>query len=310
MTLAHPDITNVANLLREADLIPPSGGNIKEVREYLERINHLVSKDSVPLSCEQILEFTVNGRQIPCKLYVPDNTHKLSLLFHCHGGGFRNGTLAGWDAPLRQIVRESGVAVLSIGYALSPEYKFPVAFEEIVAILKEVIENETLKGHIFENFALSGDSAGANLALGAAIALRNHGVDALRYLLLFYGVYSKDVMSASWQHSSGYGGHGLSSKSMSAYWESYLENDESSWRVQPLHANLAHLPPSRIVVGELDPLLDENVALDIKLNAAGVSSSLEVLPGIIHGVFRFNELAPVVHKIVHREAVALKKALQ
>lgn len=310
MAKVHPDITNVENLLREANLIPPSGGSIEEIRECLEGISRLASKNSVPLEREQLLEFIVNGRQVPCKLYLPDTNRKLSLMFHCHGGGFRNGTLAGWDAPLRQIVRESGVAVLSIEYALSPEYKFPVAFIEIVSILKDVIGRGSLKRHAFEGFALSGDSAGANLALGAAITLRNHGVNALRYLLLFYGVYSKDVTSVSWQQNSAYGGHGLSSKSMSAYWESYLRDDETDWRVQPLHTNLSNLPPTRIIVGDLDPLLDENVALDKKLKEFCVTSSLEVLPGIIHGVFRFNALAPVVHDIIHKEAIALKKALQ
>lgn len=310
MTSVHPDIANVANLLKKAGLIPPSGGSIQEVRECLDRINLLTVQDSVPLSDERILEFTVNGRQVPCKLYLPKNTKSLNLIFYCHGGGFRNGTLAGWDAPLRQFVRESKISVLSIEYALSPEYKFPVAFEEIVSILKAVIEKRSIEGFAIDSFALGGDSAGANLALGAALALRNSGINALRYLMLFYGVYSKDVVSHSWQHLSGYGGHGLSSKSMRAYWESYLENDETDWRVQPLHADFINSPPTKLIVGDLDPLLDENIALHKKLNAAGVSSSLEVLPNIIHGVIRFNALAPIVRKILHREAIALREALQ
>lgn len=309
MTSVHPDIANIANLLREAGLVPPVGGDVQEVRDFLERINRLTGRDSVPLTRERRLEFPVNGRQVPCKLYLPDDADAPHLMFYCHGGGFRHGALAGWDAPLRQLVRESGVAVLSIEYALSPEYTFPVAYEEIVSILAAVIDTGSVDGHAINGFALGGDSAGANLALAAAIALRNSGINALRYLMLFYGVYSRDVTSNSWRRLSGYGGHGLSSKSMSTYWQSYLANDETDWRVQPLHADLAGLPPTRLIVGDLDPLLDENIALEKTLEASGVSARLTILPNIIHGVVRFNEVAPVVRDLLSTEASALREAL-
>ncbi|QSL92757.1 alpha/beta hydrolase fold domain-containing protein [Ectopseudomonas toyotomiensis] len=305
---AHPDVMRVAACLKAAGLEPPAQTDVGSVRDYLERVSLFVAATSEPLTCELLVDFPVNGRLVPCKLYWPDSVDPAGLLFYCHGGGFRHGSLAGWDAPLRQLVRSSGVAVLSIEYALAPEYPFPTAFEEVLSIAQQVIEAQAIAGRTVSQFALGGDSAGANLALGAALSLRDQGV-ALRQLLLFYGVYSTDTSAPSWRRFGGFGGYGLSADSMRMYWHSYLSRGESDWRVQPLHAELQGLPRTRLVVGELDPLVDENIQLQRKLEAAGVDSSLVVLPGIIHGVLRFSELAGVVREIIENEAAVLSAAL-
>tara|TARA_R110000764_G_scaffold90881_1_gene173384 strand:- start:42833 stop:43756 length:924 start_codon:yes stop_codon:yes gene_type:complete len=302
----HPDLVVIPPILRRLGLLPIIEGSVQNVRRQLERINKWLSQSSTPLSCEQLLTYEVNGRQVPCKAYWPDDLENPRLMFYCHGGGFRHGTLTGWDAPLRQLVRDSGVAVLSIEYALAPEHPFPTAFDEVGAVLRNVIAEGVVSGHAVSGFALGGDSAGANLALGTALALRDEGVDVLRGLTLFYGSYSKDVDSESWRRLSGYGGQGLSSTAMRTYWETYLPNDDVDWRVQPLHADLTGLPPTRLIVGDLDPLYDENLALAAKLEACGVESNLTIMPNVIHGFIRFNEIAGVVRGVIREEAKALR----
>jgi acetyl esterase len=304
----HPDLVAATAMVRGAGLTPPADREVHAVRAYLERLSAFTGRTSTPLACERRLTFAVRGREVPCKLYWPEVEGAPPLLFYCHGGGFRHGALDSWDAPLRQVVRDGQVAVLSIGYALSPEHRFPIAFDEVVAILRAVIGEGAVDRRPVSGFAVGGDSAGANLALGAAIALRDAGVHALRHLMLLYGVYSKDLSSPSWARLSGLGGHGLSTTSMAAYWASYLGEDDDDWRVQPLHADLAGLPPARITVGDLDPLLDENRALAERLEAAGGRGALTVLPEIPHGVVRFNEIAPVVRAMLTVEAEALRAA--
>lgn len=306
----HPDLVAAAARLRAAGLSPPAGGDVHMVREYINRVNAVTARASKPLADEAELCFPVNGRTVPCTLYWPERAERPPLMVYCHGGGFRHGILAGWDAPLRQLVRESGLAVLSIGYALAPEHRFPTAFDEVVAIARQVITDRKVAGRSVCGFALAGDSAGANLALGAAVALRDLGVRGVDRLLLLYGVYSKDLSSPSWRRLSGLAGHGLSVESMRLYWSSYLAKDEDDWRVQPLHADLRGLPPTRVTVGELDPLLDENRILAEKLSASAVDCSLNILPAIPHGFMRWNEVAPVVRRILQDEAAALRHAFE
>ncbi|MFW9265756.1 alpha/beta hydrolase [Pseudomonas sp. NR3] len=305
----HPDLLAVATSLRQQGLLPIVQGDVQSVRGQLERIDAWAAHRSVPLSYERTLGFRVDGRTVPCKLYWPEGDETPCLMFYCHGGGFRHGSLAGWDAPLRQLVRDSGLAVLSIDYALSPEHRFPVAFNEVVAIVSRVIKLGAITDCPVRGYALGGDSAGANLALGAAIALRDAGIDALRQLLLFYGSYSRDMTSNSWQRLGGYAGQNLSVETMSAYWASYLADDEDDWRVQPITADLTNLPPTRLVIGELDPLLDENRALAQRLKDAGVVTSLQVLANMTHGFIRFNEVAPIARNVLAAQGNALRKAL-
>lgn len=306
----HPDVIRVASLLRGAGLVPPAGGEVERVRRYLERVTSFIATSSVPLADERLVSVQADGREVQCKLYRPDVAHSPGLLFYCHGGGFRHGDLPGWDAPLRQLVRESGVAVLSIGYSLAPEHPFPTAFDEVVAVARQVVREGAIAGFTVNRFALGGDSAGANLALGAAVALREDGVDCLAHLLLFYGVYSQDTSSDSWQRLSNAAGHGLSAQSMRLYWDSYLANGEDDWRVQPLYADLRGLPRTRLVVGDRDPLLDENRALHGALERSGVKVELAVWPGLIHGVLRFNELADVVQELIRLEGQALRASFR
>ncbi len=302
----HPDLIAVAASLRAAGIVPATSGEITDVRAYVDAVNAFTGGTSIPLSDETLLAIRVGEREVPCKLYWPDAAERPPLILYCHGGGFRLGTLAGWDAPLRQLVRESGAAVLSIDYALSPEHRFPTAFDEVVAVMRRTMEAGAVADRDVGRVAAAGDSAGANLILGAGIALRDAGIDALAALTLFYGVYSKDVARRSWERL---GGYGLSVASMHGIWSSYLAADEDDWRVEPLHADLNGLPPTRLIVGDLDPLIDENVALSEKLEAAGVPTTLTVLPGINHGVIRFNEVAPVVATMLSTEAAALRRAL-
>lgn len=301
----HPDLLAVAASLHEAGIAATPGADLSAARAHADRVNAFVTRGSRALADERLVAIGGPHGTIPAKLYWPDGARRPALLFYAHGGGFRQGALAGWDAPMRMLVRTSGMAVLSIDYRLAPEHRFPIAFDEVVQVMRKVILSGEVAGRDVAGFGAGGDSAGANLLLGAALALRDAGIGALRQLMLLYGVYSRDVSAPSW---SEFGGFGLSPAAMQSVWANYLGNDETDWRAQPLHADLAGLPPVRLVVGALDPLIDENIALDTSLRASGVASTLTILPRVNHGVVRYAEVAPVVREMLQAEGAALRRA--
>jgi acetyl esterase len=219
------------------------------------------------------------------------------------------GSLASWDAMLRELVRGSGVAALSVDYRLAPEYRFPAAFDEIVAMIRLLAREGAEFGIDPTRLAAGGDSAGANLALAAALALRDAGETALKFLLLIYGVYSSDSDSPSWQRFGQ--GPGLSQTQMRWIWETYLERPEqvADWRAAPMLAPLAELPPARLVVGRRDPLLDDNRNLKTRLDAAGVPATLSVIDGLNHGFIRYGRLITSARRTLADCAAALGTAL-
>src|SRR3546814_15891590 len=67
------------------------------------------------------------------------------------------------------------ICVIGVDYSLAPEAPFPRALDEAVAVVRWLRANGARLGIDRERIAIGGDSAGANLALTAAIDLRDAG---------------------------------------------------------------------------------------------------------------------------------------
>ncbi len=306
-----PELTAAGQLLQSRGLVAPdrTKAPLSEVRAAQDRIGAFLGEGSAPLKEERDLSLPGPHGQVPCRLYLPDDAARPPLLVYAHGGGFMQGSLASWDAMLRELVRQSGVAALSVDYKLSPEHRFPKAFEEMVAVARLAAREGAGLGIDPARLAVGGDSAGANLALAAALALRDEGVRALRFMLLIYGVYSADSESPSWQRFGQ--GAGLSQTQMRWIWETYLERAEQQqdWRAVPILGQLGQLPPARLIVGGLDPLQDDSRRLAAALKEAGVPCELEVYDGINHGFIRYGRLIATARRALGDCAAALRRAL-
>ncbi len=306
-----PELIAASKLLQERGLIVPDRtvAPLTEVRAAQDRVGAFLGADSVPLQHEEDMMLPGPHGDVPCRLYYPEGVDNPACLVYAHGGGFMQGSLDSWDHFLRELVRQSRVAVLSVDYRLSPEVKFPVAFDEMVAMIRLAASRAAEWGINSRRLAVGGDSAGANLALAAALALRDNGQKLLSFQLLIYGVYSADVESPSWQRFGQ--GAGLSQTQMRWIFETYLESPEqqNDWRVAPILADLKGLPPAHLIVGSLDPLQDDSNKLLAKLKQAAVPADLTVYQGINHGFIRYGRLIRTARTAVSDCAAALKKAL-
>jgi acetyl esterase len=306
-----PELVAAGKLLQEKGLVAPDRtvASLAEVRAATDRIGAFLGEESVPLQSERDLALPGPHGQVPCRLYLPDGVERPPLIVYAHGGGFMQGSLNSWDHFLRDLVRQSGVAALSVDYQLSPEVKFPVAFDEMVAMVRLAAREGAGLGIDPTRLAVGGDSAGGNLALAAALAMRDAGERALRFQLLIYGCFSTDCDSPSWQRFGQ--GAGLSQSQMRWIWETYLERLEQKqdWRAVPAVGDLKGVAPAHLIVGSLDPLLDDSNNLASKLTAAGVPSQLTVYQGINHGFVRYGRLIGTARRAIADCAAALKAGL-
>jgi acetyl esterase len=307
-----PELVAAGKLLDSRGLVAPDRTitPMAEVRAAQDRIGAFLGEGSIPLRNERDLSLPGPHGQVPCRLYMPNDVVGLpGLIIYAHGGAFVQGSLPSWDHFLRDLVRLSGVAALSVDYRLAPEHRFPAAFDDMAAITRLAAGKGAEFGIDETRLAVGGDSAGACLALGAALAMRDAGETALRFQLLIYGCFSTDVDSPSWQRFGR--GAGLSQASMRWAWQTYLEKPEQrqDWRAAPILADLTGLPSARLIVGDLDPLLDDSQNLAARLKQAGVPCDLTVYEGINHGFIRYARLIETARRAIADCAEALRKGL-
>jgi acetyl esterase len=306
-----PELIAANRLLQEKGLVAPdrTKAGLAAVRAMTDRIGAFLGEGSAPLKEERDLSLPGPHGQVPCRLYLPDGAARPPLLVYAHGGGFMQGSLNSWDHMLRDLVRESGVAALSVDYRLSPEHKFPVAFEEMAAMLRLASREGAGLGIDPARLAVGGDSAGANLAIAAALAAREAGDKAVRFMLLVYGCYSTDCDSPSWQRFGQ--GPGLSQAQMRWIWETYLTSREQyrDWRAAPMLAGLEGLAPAHLIVGRLDPLLDDSERMAARLKAAGVPTTLTIYEGLNHGFIRYGRLIGSARRALGDCAARLRQAM-
>jgi acetyl esterase/lipase len=100
--------------------------------------------------------------------------HRYPVVVNFHGGGFVLGTALDdrfWAASL---LKNVDCVVVSVDYRLAPEHPFPTAVDDSVDALLYLSSNADDLGLDTSRIALSGFSAGANLAFTVPLRLKYH----------------------------------------------------------------------------------------------------------------------------------------
>jgi acetyl esterase len=211
-----------------------------------------------------------------------------------HGGGWVAGDLETHDRQARLLAIETGSVVVSIDYRRPPETRFPGAFEDAFAAVRDVTARIVEFGGDRARVGVAGDSAGGNLAAAVAIACRDAGVDLAAQLLAYpvtdvAGNYADAKINARFpSRTENAEGYFLSRAVMEWFAGHYLEDPKHGldWRVSPLRAkNFAGLAPAVVCTAWFDPLRDEGRAYAEALAAAGVATRYHHGAGLIHGYF-------------------------
>ncbi|XP_076604940.1 neutral cholesterol ester hydrolase 1-like [Chaetodon auriga] len=112
---------------------------------------------------------------IPVRVYEPPaggEGHLRRGVMFIHGGGWTLGSakMAAYDMNCRMMSDELNAVVVSVEYRLYPEAHFPVPYLDCLAAAKHFLSREVLTRYAIdpERLAVSGDSAGGNLAAAVA----------------------------------------------------------------------------------------------------------------------------------------------
>ena len=246
---------------------------------------------------------------IPVMILTPKGEGPFPLLVYLHGGGWVIGSPATHQKLCSELADGAGVVVVSVDYRLAPEHPAPAALDDCLAATRWSVENAGSINADPSRFAIAGDSAGANLAVASALKLRDEGGPQARLMLLIYGCYDLALETESCRENGE--GKILTLESMRWFREHYLSGgvDVQDPLISPVHANLAGLPPAHLIVGTLDPLLDDSRIFAEKLQAAGVPVRLSVYDDMPHVFLQLSALLDGGKKGVAEASQALSEAL-
>ena len=276
----------------------PRSADIAFARAEYRAARSLWTEGGAVMTHTRDAHIRIGDAEVPVRIHRPTAEETLPGIVFLHGGGFTLGDLDTHDRIARVIAAASGAAVVAVDYSLSPEAVFPQALEECSAVIDHLTRHGGGWGIDGTRLAVAGDSAGAMLAFGAALLLRDEpervgagsAFSSLRALLLFYGSHgltdseSRRLFGGDWD--------GMSAEALASIAALHYSSpaDAESPYVDHLGADLHGLPPTFIAAAGLDPLRDDSRALAALLRRAGTDVEFVEYPQVLHSFLHFGRM--------------------
>ena len=311
----HPEIQPIVDLVNAgAAEAPPAADQTVEMRRqaYHDLVGFVPPGPEMALVRDSVVD--IGASPVPVRVYDPQGREQGSggVLVYYHGGGWCIGDLDTHDEVCRQLAEQSGSVVVAVDYRLAPESLFPAAVDDAWSAFRWVRrEASRLTGASLGQevpLAVSGDSAGANLAAVVAVLARDAGYDLAAQLLVYPAVDFRDPSRYPSQQENAEG-YVLTRETMD-WFESAYEPDPENWKASVIladsHANLA---PALVITAEFDPLRDEGEAYARVLERSGVDVTLSRYDGMVHIFFQLGPLVAPAAQAVSEVAGAARQAL-
>jgi monoterpene epsilon-lactone hydrolase len=221
---------------------------------------------------------TIGG--VPGIWVHPTGWQSGEAIVHLHGGWFNFGSAKAFRHLVGHIAARAGARAFIPDYRLAPEHPFPAATDDALACYRGLAERNV------HRIALTGDSAGGNLAL--VLASRVTGEAALLEATLV-GVAALSPVTDLTLSGASYETRAdadplFTRAQVAALVHSYLGGaDPGDPMVSPLHGRHAGIPSVRIHVGDDEVLLDDSLRYVERAAAAAVDARVDVWLGMPHG---------------------------
>jgi acetyl esterase/lipase len=205
----------------------------------------------------------------------PANALPDQAILHLHGGWFNFGSANAYRHLVGQIAARAGARAFVPDYRLAPEHPFPAATDDVLASYRALAASGVRR------IAVTGDSAGGNLALG--LASRVGGDAALVGVVVLSPVTDLTLSGATYE-TRAQADPLFTRPQVADLVRAYLGGaDAKQPLASPLHGPFAGLPPVRIHVGDDEVLLDDSLRYAERAVAAGVDARVDRWMGMPHG---------------------------
>ena len=224
--------------------------------------------------------------QIPARIYTPTGAGPFPVIVYYHGGGWVIGSKAVYDGGARGLAKAANAVVVSVDYRLAPEHKFPAQHDDALAAYRWAARNAAaIKGDT-GRMALAGESAGGNLAVATAVAVRDDAqLPKPRHVISVYPIAQSDTTTASY---TTYANAKPLNRAMMGWFAKHTTRtpaDLKDPRINLVGASLKGIAPVTIINAQIDPLLDDGAQLEKALRDAGVPVERRLYDGVAHEFF-------------------------
>ena len=224
-----------------------------------------------------------DGEKTPLRIYQPTDQKKLKTIVFYHGGGFVLRNIDTHDDLCKRVANKTNALVISVGYRLAPEYKFPIPVYDCYDALLWTSENCSKWNGNPDNLVVMGDSAGGNLATAVALMARDQNGPSISKQVLIYPCLDARLTYPSIDEFKD--GYLLTKKMMQWFVDHYAKTPEDVLNplMSPLLAeDLSYLPQAFVCTADHDPLKDEGEDYYRKLSEAGNKAVFKEYKNTIH----------------------------
>ncbi|PHZ84724.1 alpha/beta hydrolase [Paremcibacter congregatus] len=228
----------------------------------------------------------ING--VPVEIFIPHQgvsaENEGRVLINLHGGGFEVGSRTYSQLESIPVSALGNIKVVSPDYRMAPEYRFPAATNDIMAVYRALLEE-----YQPENIGFYGASAGAILTTQVLVRLQQENLPLPAAIGLIAGGATQvvgDSVAVGGGIMSAIYGVDLSEILKLQYYEGA---DVDSLELTPSLSDhhLTHFPPAFLASSSRDFALSGVLATHRQLLSLGVEAELHVWEGLEHD-FHYN----------------------
>jgi len=307
-----PHAKKLLEMLNAASAADMSRMAPEQMRADFERLAAMVGMNGVAVDAAEDRHLPGPGGPIPVRLYAPKGSGAATLpgLIYFHGGGGVFGSIASHDSFCRVLANAGACRIVSVGYRLAPEHKFPAAVEDAFAATCRIAEKA--RGFRIDprRLAVGGDSIGGGLAAVVCMMARDGGGPDIALQLLLCP--AMDMSKNSDSRVALATGYFLNQATIDWTIKHYCApgDDLTDPSISPLLAtDLSRLPPAQVHTAEFDPLRSEGAAYAARLQDAGVAVRHTCHAGMIHHFYAMGAVILYARTAVAAAGEAIKEAL-
>jgi len=245
----------------------------------------------------------VEADGVRCVWLLPPNAPADRVLLYLHGGGFVFGLSAQHLAMVAELTLQLGIRALLPDYRLAPHHPWPAALEDCLTVYRWLLR----QGYPAQRIVVAGDSAGGNLTITLAMALRDAGEPLPAALACLSPVGD---LSSSEERGRTFVDPVLHPRAIRRFNRSYIDgHDARHPLISPVFGDWHGLPPLLIHAGENELLREDAERMARAAQQAGAEVELAIYPWMWH-VWQLNLELPQARDSLEKIAAFLRQHLE